>query len=188
MMKTAKIFLLAALVLSGCSKNLLDTGNTGLSDNQGGFAPGVDPFPQKFLITQATPGNQKVILNWNSSVSASKYDLLYRISGTKDYTIIENVNSPYIVTNLTNNKIYEFIVHASNIQGTRDSGVVQATPRIGSGPVVEMVSASVLNKPTASGKYLVQGSLASPTDKLVVKTARGFEVQLNIQGQISSGK
>ena len=96
-----------------------------------------DDKPTAPLLTSATAGNQQVTLFWDDVNEASAYNIYYATkTGIKpdNWSILQgktllNVDSGHIVSNLTNNTKYFFVVSATtgNIE-SQASNEIQSTP------------------------------------------------------------
>ena len=86
----------------------------------------------------AKAGNATITLSWNAVAGATSYHIYYateaniiskNISAFQNGTWIKNINSPYAITGLQNNKTYYFVVTAVNAsQESSQSLEVSATP------------------------------------------------------------
>jgi len=80
----------------------------------------------------ASPGNNEVVINWNSVSGATSYNIYWSTTTgvtTANGTKIVGVTSPYIHTGLTNGTTYYYIVTAVNSYGeSAPSAQVSATP------------------------------------------------------------
>ncbi len=179
--------MLILLLITGCTQNIFDIEKNGQSTVDDGFNPGLDPEPVGLVVISITASNQVVTIAWSKAQFAVSYDLYYREFGTTNFSKIENVTSPKNVTNLVNNKIYEFKVTAVNLRGSVDSDMVQATPVNGSSVSAEFVSGSAQLIRTPGNKHIVQGSLGGPTDQIYGTSARGYKIFFNSQGQLLEG-
>jgi len=80
----------------------------------------------------ASPGNNEVVINWNSVSGATSYNIYWSTTTgvtTANGTKIAGVTNPYIHTGLTNGTTYYYIVTAVNSYGeSAASSQVSATP------------------------------------------------------------
>jgi hypothetical protein len=95
------------------------------------------PHMPKPLITQATPGDKEIMVEWFSVSSADSYPVSYEVwyypsASPSDPHIkaVEGLPSgPYIITGLENETEYTVYVKAKTQYDAMDSGTKTATPR-----------------------------------------------------------
>jgi len=102
---------------------------TGLSEN---FTLSSTSYPQTPTNVTATADNASVVLNWDSSASATGYSVYYdNTSGiTSSDTIISGISiDNYTISNLSNGTTYYFRVATVNSKGVSELSIeVSATP------------------------------------------------------------
>lgn len=178
--------------------------------------------PGAFLITDAEGGDQTVDLTWqnaaymigNLGYTSGYYTIYFREHGTSAYTSIPRVNSPYLVTGLTNGTEYDFYVRAQNSIGSRNSQVVQAQPTRFKFRGAEFISASTQYENTpgmATTVKTVNSTLVAysntapalvfsapenpvgtfpvgaPAPSAITTPSGNYKVYMNSQGNILSG-
>ncbi len=141
---------LKRLTIISCLISLLSCGGGG-GDNKSPTSPvgsssssvssSHSSSPSSLSIPQnlnAIANNASVTLTWNTLVGATSYHVFYatephilskNISAFQNGTWIKNVNSPYTITGLDNNKTYYFVITAvNNTTESAQSLEVNATP------------------------------------------------------------
>jgi hypothetical protein len=109
----------------------------GCTGGSGGDAWRYDPgIPDQVTGLQAEPGNSLVTLSWNGNPLATSYNIYYVSSLTAGQVTKENgikltaTKADWVITNLSNNITYHFIVTAINQDGeSMESVQVSSTPR-----------------------------------------------------------
>ncbi len=141
--KTSSALSLSALsmsVLSKSSVSAVSVGSTSTPNNASSsatasVASGALTAPQNLI---ATPGDASTTLNWAPVASATGYHIYYAsqpniqirsINSFADGTWVKNVNAPFVIGSLQNNKTYYFVVTAvtSSSEGAA-STEVNTTP------------------------------------------------------------
>lgn len=120
----------------------------------------LDSRPSTPTGLSTTAGSGKNTVNWNSTYSATSYNIYWTaIPGvtTTNGTKITNVTIPYTHTGLSNGSTYYYIVTAVNVVGesapsTVVSSTAQAIPTsIGGGSVVPSTAQNTINWGNVSG-------------------------------------
>lgn len=129
-----RVVLFAFAVLSGIA---------GCSSDSGGEIADPPPIPASVV---ATPGNERVIVEWSGVSNAMVYNLHWSTDAnfsTASVTTINDVRSPYTHTQLSNGTAYYYAVTAVGQGGeSRLSAIAQAIPVAPPGPDSVMVTAS----------------------------------------------
>ena len=170
--------------LAGCSG--------GESTSEKGFAPGLDPIPEIFQIEQVTAADAQLSISWLNSKYATKYKLYYKVTTDSNYSEIDSVSSPYILTGLTNGLTYDIKIQALNERGdiysSPTQGMPQAQASLAKVKMLEQVHSSIQNQVTTRS-YKVSGTLQLGVgSKLKVTTSpRGYQLYLSSQSNILTG-
>ena len=143
-MRVVVFAFVALLAFVGCS-----------SDSGGEIA---DPPPTPASVV-ATPGNERVIVEWSGVSNAMIYNLHWSTDANfsaANVNTISNVRSPYTHEQLTNNSEYYYAVTAVGQGGESQlSMIAQATPVAPPGPASVVVTASneqvTIEWPSVSG-------------------------------------
>lgn len=171
-------------VLVGCSD--------GDSTAEKGFAPGLDPIPEEFQIEQVEAGDAQLTLSWANSKNAKTYKLYYKLSTDSQFSEVDGVTTPYVLSGLTNGLTYVVKIQAINERGDRMSlesqGIPQQVSTLAKVNIIESVHSTVQNQSTARN-YKVSGSLQLGIgSKLKVTTSpRGYQLFLSSQSNILTG-
>ncbi len=110
-------------MLSGCPKNIL-----------AGKASKIDPghlitAPLAFLLTSVVAGDTTATVSFPVVTNAANYVTSYKLASSTVWIAFSTATaSPVTVTGLTDGLIYDFKVTASNVAGSADSNILQATP------------------------------------------------------------
>ncbi len=122
--------------------------------------PSPEPPPLPPDGVTAKEGDRQVTISWDPSENAETYNLYYstdkgvsKTTGVK----IQQVQSPYVMTDLENGQAYFFVVTAENQNGeSTESQTASATP-VETPPVQEMVlipaGSFLMGDPTGSVSY-----------------------------------
>lgn len=110
----------------------LDSGGTSARSNEAAATPR-PPAPAPPSDLSAKAGNERVILTWAGSMSATEYNVFRgTTSGGESATpIVQLSATSYTNTGLTNGKTYYYVVRAVNAAGTsKASNQASATPKL----------------------------------------------------------